>query len=398
MDQLETPSGGYVIGALLGRGGMGQVHAARHASGRRVVVKRLRDTLTFDRRLAARFGDEGRVSRRVSHPNVVRVFEHGVSADGTPFIAMEHAQGSTLRDLVLQQGPLPLARIRGLVAQLLDGLAAIHDAGIVHADIKSSNIMIDTASGADHLTIIDFGLARTRTSRAVGEEALVVGTPEYMAPEVFRGEPPTPSADLYSAAIVAYELIVGVTPFTGETTLEVLQRHLTEEVAFPAAARALISPELERVLLRALEKDPARRFPDARSFATAFDEAIGALVEVETEPVRRRRLELRDAIEAGSPEPVSVAYVALADALVADDRTLAAVRELEGALSQGQPPESAWRMEMMLAVMYHRLGNPIRARRIAMDAREHAVRSGDKLAEQRAGALMRRLMASPGRT
>jgi serine/threonine protein kinase len=274
MAQIDTQVGEYEIGALLGRGGMGQVHVARHASGRRVVVKRLRDTLSLDPRLMARLGDEGRVSRRVCHPNVVRVYEHGVSADGTPFIVMEHARGTTLRKLVLEQGPLTLARIRGLVSQLLAGLGAIHDAGIVHADIKSSNIIVDTVNGVDHLTIIDFGLARTRTSQGpANDEGIVVGTPEYIAPEMLRGEPPSVRSDLYSAAIVAYELIVGLTPFGGDDVLEVLRRQISEAVELPAAARALIPPQLERVVLRALDKEPARRYPNARSLAIAFDAA-----------------------------------------------------------------------------------------------------------------------------
>jgi serine/threonine-protein kinase len=274
MAQIDTQVGEYEIGALLGRGGMGQVHVARHASGRRVVVKRLRDTLALDPRLMARLGDEGRVSRRVCHPNVVRVYEHGVSADGTPFIVMEHARGTTLRKLVLEQGPLTLARIRGLVAQLLAGLAAIHDAGIVHADIKSNNIIVDTVHGVDHLTIIDFGLARTRTSQGqVNDDGIVVGTPEYIAPEMLRGEAPSVRSDLYSAAIVAYELIVGLTPFGGGDVLEVVRRQISEPIELPAAARALLSPQLERVVLRALDKDPARRYPNARSLAIAFDAA-----------------------------------------------------------------------------------------------------------------------------
>lgn len=274
MAQIDTQVGEYEIGALLGRGGMGQVHVARHASGRRVVVKRLRDTLSLDPRLMARLGDEGRVSRRVCHPNVVRVYEHGVSADGTPFIVMEHARGTTLRKVVLEQGPLTLARIRGLVSQLLAGLGAIHEAGIVHADIKSSNIIVDTVNGVDHLTIIDFGLARTRTSQGpANDEGIVVGTPEYIAPEMLRGEAPSVRSDLYSAAIVAYELIVGLTPFGGDDVLEVLRRQISEAIELPAAARALISPQLERVVLRALDKDPARRYPNARSLAIAFDAA-----------------------------------------------------------------------------------------------------------------------------
>jgi serine/threonine-protein kinase len=416
--QIETHNGGYELGDLLGRGGMGQVHAARHSSGQRVVVKRLRNTLALDARIAARFDDEGRVSRRVSHPNVVRVFDHGVSADGTPFIVMEHARGTTLRKLVTEVGALPLARVRGLMRQLLDGLTAIHAAGIVHADIKSNNLIVDPTATGDHLTIIDFGLARTRTSGAVFDDGVVAGTPEYMAPEVCRGGPPTIAADIYAAGVVAYELLVGITPFGGDAPLEVIQRQLSEEVALPDDAREGLSPELERVLLRALAKQPAQRFPDARGFAIAFEQAISALApeepmlpaavpitvsdlvpcgEPETPEVLARRRELYAALDDRAPDPIIVAYLGLADALLADSRTIAAVQELEGALLQlvprdGAPPRSLWRLESLLAALYERLGNSVRARRAAMDAHTHAVRGGCAVGPERTRALLRRLM------
>ena len=380
---------------------MGQVHVARHASGRRVVVKRLRDTLVPDQRFAARFGDEGRVSRRVSHPNVVRVFEHGVSADGTPFIVMEHARGTTLRRLVLDEGPLPLARIRKLIAQLLGGLAAIHDAGIVHADIKSGNLIVDADGGADHLTIIDFGLARTRTSQDAGD-GVIAGTPEYMAPEVLRGEPPTVRADVYAAAIVAYELIVGITPFGGDAPPDVLQRQLSEPIELPADARGFAAA-FEEAIAEIPARGTGEPAPGAGApGASAAGEPAPAPapepeLEPETEAVLHRRQELFEALETGRPEPIVVAYLALADTLICDDRLLAAVQELEGALvlllpSEGEPPESVWRIELLLAAMHDRIGNAIRARRVAIDAHEHAARYGSKSAARRAGALMRRLM------
>ena len=199
-----------------------------------------------------------------------------------------------------------------------------------------------------------------------------------------------------------------------------LERQLAAEVEFPAEARALISPALEAVLRRALEKDPERRYPDARSFASAFEEAICALVSdaaggqapsapTELEPpgdpgsaaVRRCRRELVAALHDGDADLVIVACLVLADALIVDNRMLAAVQELEGALGSllprcGALPRSVWRIEMLLAAMHDRLGNPIRARRAAMDAHAHAVRSGDKVAERHAGALMRRLLANRG--
>ena len=420
MAPIDTIHGEDIFSDLIGRGGMEPTRVGRYTSGHRVIVKRPRDPLPLDELNAAPSGGEGRASRRVSHPNVVRVFDHGVDADGAPSTVTEPVRGVVLRELVLREGPLPLARIRGLAWQLLDGLAAIHAAGIVHADIKCDNLIVDTTGGTDHLTIIDFGLVRA-TSRSVLGQAIVAGTPEYLAPELVRGVPPTAAADLYSAAIVIYELLVGMTPFAGGLPLEVLERQLAAPIVFPAQVRASISLMVERVLLRALEKEPQRRFPDARSFAISFDRAIGMLPggerparateavravpvrdsyrDPETEPVQRRRRDLDEALDGETPEPIVVAYLALADALIADDRMGAGLHELEGALPilrarWSEPPASLWRVESLLAAMYELLGNPVRARRVAMDAHTHAVRAGCKIAERSTRALLHRLMSS----
>ena len=403
MGQIDA-KGEYELGDLVGSGGMGQVYSARHNSGLKVVVKRVHSTLVLDEDASVRLGDEARVLRKVSHPNVVRIVDHGIGTEGRPFLIMEHARGVTLRSLISLEGPLPLARIRGLARQLLDGLAAIHDAGVVHADIKSNNVLVDTAGGTDHLTIIDFGLARTSTSRDLFEDCVIAGTPGYMAPEVFGGEQTTAAADLYSAAIVIYEMIAGVRPGAPARGAPGV-----DPSAFSRTARARISNGLEAVVMRSLALAPERRYPSARSFAAAFDREIGSVIgdrsgphpTASASPAASASPEPSCALaytSDGAPvDPVIGAYLALADALIADDRMPGAVKELEGALllltpHGTEPPAGVWRIESLLATLLARLDNLIRARRIAMEAHARAVRSGCKLAEQCTSELMDRLM------
>src|SRR4051812_10536510 len=193
--------GQYQLGEFLGQGGMGQVHAARHRSGRAVVIKRVRSTLSSDQLLAARLTDEARLLRAVSHPNVVRALDHGIGHDGRPFLVMDRAHGTPLYDVIAARGPLPHERLAAIASQLFAGLAAIHAAGIIHADLKSNNVLVDEV---DIVTIIDFGLACT-VSASPDTSDLIAGTPAYMAPEMIAGAYPTIAGDVYAAATIVYE-------------------------------------------------------------------------------------------------------------------------------------------------------------------------------------------------
>ena len=268
-----------VLEDLLGTGGMGRVYAVRHPSRPRVAVKLLREALAKDPFMVGRMADEARAARLVSHRNVVRVLDSGETADGEPFVVMEHVGGIPLGALVQREGPLPLGRIRSIAAQLLAGLAAIHRAGLVHADLKSDNVLVEATAEGDRVTIIDFGLARPlATSAARGADRLVSGTPEYMAPEQVRGEPLTAAADLYGVGVILYELLTGTTPFGGGSTAMIFERHLTEAVVPPSVRcpDRTIPAALERAVLRALEKDPAARYFDASMFAIAVERAVPA--------------------------------------------------------------------------------------------------------------------------
>lgn len=270
----------YVICDIVGEGGMGRVFRARHAVlARSVAVKLLRPALAKDPTFLRRFAAEARAASLVRHPGSVAIIDHGVCETSGPFLVMEYVGGSTLRSIVEAEGPLALRRVVGIVDQILAVLEDAHAAGIVHADMKSDNILVAaTGAGADRVKVIDFGLARQRDDDAAlaGSGDTISGTPEYLAPEVIRGRPPTAAADLYAVGIMLYELLTGGTPFAGGPAVRVLERHLRDSVVPPSLRRPdrLIPSALDRVVARALAKDPALRFPDAAAFRAALTDAL----------------------------------------------------------------------------------------------------------------------------
>jgi serine/threonine-protein kinase len=200
------------------------------------------------------------------------VIDCSVARDGTAYLVMEYVPGRSLERIIAEES-IPQPRIIDLVDQILAALGATHESGIVHADVKSDNFLVQSIDGCDHVTMIDFGLARGAGSRpcihlAYGV-AMVSGTPEYMAPEVARGKPPTRASDLYGAGVILYELLTGVTPFSGDTAAAVMIRHAYEVPMPPSWRRPdrQVAPALDRVVLRALDKRPDARFPDAATFA-----------------------------------------------------------------------------------------------------------------------------------
>jgi len=410
------PNDQYQLGALLGRGGMGQVHVARHRSGRVVAIKRVRNTLALDRVVVERLADEARLLRSVSHPNVVRALDDGTGSDGMPFLVMDRAFGTPLNQLIAQHGSLPRERIIVIASQLLAGLAAIHDAQIVHADLKSHNILVDEVN---IVTIIDFGLARAVTTTVTTND-LIAGTPAYMAPEMIAGASPSVTADIYAAGTIIYEMLTGSTPFCGHIST-ILTRQLAETVE-PPSMRALgrgISAAMDRVVLRALEPTPSARYQTVPELAAAF------IAAVDEDIVREPALANGSAVLADRPTvpalprprlrakpPVikrneSIISEALDEAhqLIRTRRAQRAVLKLEATLSELAPPidgdepicAAAWRIETVLAALYESLGKQDHARRLALVAYRHALRTGCPLAEARARSLVDRLVVRPRR-
>ena len=269
-DVLE---GGYVLRERIGHGGMGDVFLADWlATGRTVAIKALRPQLADWPTRSGQMRHEAEAARRVHSPHCVAVIEDRVPSHGMPYLVMEHVPGRSLGQLITDES-LPLARVIELFDQVLAAIGAAHASGVIHGDVKSDNLLVEHTAGTDRVTLIDFGLARidgapTRVDVEDGE-VMVSGTPEYMAPEVIRGAPPVRASDLYSAGVILYELLTGTTPFRGGSALQIMVRHAHDAV-LPPSLRAPdrdIPRAVDRVVLRALDKHPEARFPDAETFA-----------------------------------------------------------------------------------------------------------------------------------
>lgn len=263
--------GPYLLEAPLGSGGMGEVwRAVDTRLGRPVAVKLLARAAEADAQARQRFQLEARATSGLNHPNLVTVFDAG-EVDGRPFLAMELVEGQTVAALLLD-GPLPADRCRELADQALAGLSAAHEAGVLHRDLKPENLMV-RRDGI--LKILDFGLARLLRPEEglhLTRTGAVIGTPEYIAPEILRGVEPGPASDLFSLGVALYRMASGRRPFPGASSFEILTAML-ERAPDPLPE---VPEALGAVILRALEKDPARRFPDAKAMRGALEHGTPA--------------------------------------------------------------------------------------------------------------------------
>jgi eukaryotic-like serine/threonine-protein kinase len=253
----QLVAGRYEIERPLGHGAMAVVDLARDVElDRSVALKRLAENLSRDEELRARFLREGRLAARLAHPNVVRIFDVGED-DERPFIAMEYVDGETLAELVRRRGPLPAHEVAELGVQICRGLAAAHDAGLVHRDVKPQNLLL----GSNRLLKLgDFGIAVGLGGTRLTMAGTVLGTAAYLAPEQARGEEVTAAADVYGVGAVLYELLTGGPPRTPTSLADL--RHSTT-IAPPAAAPRALA----RIVMRCLAADPAARPPSPAALA-----------------------------------------------------------------------------------------------------------------------------------
>ncbi len=259
-------AGRYEILGTLGKGGMGIVYRAEDKRLDEVVaLKVLRpEVLENDPTLLQRFKEELRLARRITHKNVLRTHDFDVTQDGTPYISMEYVEGVTLKELILGKGALPAGVGLRVSKQMCAGLNAAHQQGVVHRDIKPHNMLILPETG--ELKIMDFGIARRSEMQADGgltTEGTVMGTPDYMAPEQAQGQPADFRSDIYALGVVLFEIFTGRLPFQGETLMATVLKHIQEPPPDPRKLNPRLPADLAQVILRCLEKDPARRFQRA---------------------------------------------------------------------------------------------------------------------------------------
>jgi hypothetical protein len=264
----------FKLTACIGIGGSGAVYKAdQMALGRTVAVKILNEDLSADARMIKRFRDEAMSASRLNHPNCVSIIDYGQSSDGLLYLAMEYVKGPTLTQLLVNENPLPVDRVVDITMQSLAGIEEAHLAGVVHADLKADNIIVDQRrAGVDTVKIVDFGIARLVTgAREAAEDRSISGTPEYMAPEVIGGAPPSFASDLYAVGIILYELLAEKTPFFAGSTTEILTNHLkAPPPPLGAIRRDGVPRELDAVIARALAKHPTDRYSSAAEMREAL--------------------------------------------------------------------------------------------------------------------------------
>jgi serine/threonine-protein kinase len=260
--------GPYEIRELLGAGGIGQVHAAFDMQlEREVAIKSLRPELLNDKSFVDRFHAEAKSLARLDHPNITRLYSL-FSENGNLYLVMECVRGETLEYLLKKRGGrLSVRESLAIIAQVADGLGYAHSLGIVHRDIKPANLMI-TANGA--VKIMDFGIARVRGSQRLTRDGGIIGTLAYMAPEQLRGEEADGRSDLYSLAIVLYEMLSGSVPFQADTDYELMQAHINTRPPRLSTRMGGLDGRIDASLIRALAKKPEQRFTSVREFSDAL--------------------------------------------------------------------------------------------------------------------------------
>jgi serine/threonine protein kinase len=263
--------GRYEILAPLGQGGMGIVYKARDRSLDEIVaIKVLRPDFGRDPTMALRFKSEIRLARRVRHHNVCAIHDFG-EADGLLYISMEYIEGVDLKRVVRERGALPIDRACDVLLQVAAGLQAVHDAGIIHRDLKTPNILLEKTGVA---RLMDFGIAKREDSEGgMTVTGQVVGTPEYMSPEQAQGHKVDARTDVYSLGIVAYEILTGRVPFRGETPISTILKHIHDPPPLDSPPADRLPLALREVLRRALAKSPSGRPASAGAFAEQIRQA-----------------------------------------------------------------------------------------------------------------------------
>jgi tRNA A-37 threonylcarbamoyl transferase component Bud32 len=256
----------YELGPVLGQGGMAKVYQGLDRQlGRQVAIKVLAPPFDRDREFVERFQREARAAAGLSHPNIVAVFDSG-SDDGTHYIVTELVEGETLADRLRRDGPMPQAEAVAVAVDIARALAAAHERGLIHRDIKPGNVMLRPDG---RVKVVDFGIARAAGSDTLTNTGVVLGSTAYLSPEQASGQPVDERADLYALGCVLYEMLTGRVPFSADTPIATMYRHVNEDPP-PPSTFAPIPPELEDIVMRALEKDPKRRFASALELENAL--------------------------------------------------------------------------------------------------------------------------------
>jgi len=292
-------NGQFQILQKIGSGGMGSVYKAlQPAMNRMVAVKILHPKLANRKDLVSRFRREARAMSHLTHPNTVKVYLYGELEDGSLYIVMEYLEGKNLNQTVRAEGPMPLERGLPILIQASQALEEAHHAGIIHRDLKPENIFITSQGGMkDYAKVLDFGLAKVTEremrpgSVILTQEGMVFGTPEFMSPEQAQGKPLTPASDIYSLAIILYEVLTGKLPFDAKNPMEFIQLHVTTKPK-PINERVpgrTFPPLLWTVMDKALAKRSEDRYQSGGELAHALQAVLAGATEVPPDPHAQAR-------------------------------------------------------------------------------------------------------------
>src|SRR3989304_1487892 len=294
--------GQYQVLAPLGEGGMAAVYKAYQASvDRQVALKILPRHFARPPEFTGRFEQEAKLIAKLQHVHILPVYDCG-EAEGYTYIAMPFIETGTLADLMHGQA-MPLDQVREIISQVGDALAYAHERGLVHRDVKPSNILIDHAGNC---LLTDFGTAKiVEGTPKSPQPGPIIGTPAYMSPEQIRGDKLDGRSDQYSLGIVLYEMVTGRPPFHAETPPAIFLKHLHDPLPPPSTIKPDLPEDLERVILKCLAKEPAARYPDMRAMVKALDRAIPRTREEPAEPGAGLATTLGAGTpgEAGAPPP-----------------------------------------------------------------------------------------------
>lgn len=277
-----TLAGNYEIQEVIGHGGMGVVYKARHALMDRIVaIKMLQAQLISDSMSVKRFQQESQSASRISHPNVITVYDFGISPSGQPFIVMDYLQGISLADVIKEEGQIGVERSIKILAQACDALDHAHKMGVIHRDVKPTNfVLINYDEEKDFVKVVDFGVAKLMNATPDGQRLTqageVCGSPVYMSPEQCTGGELDQRSDIYSMGIVVYETLTGKLPILGKTMVDTMSKHISEmPPTFQQARPDLYIPErLEQVVFKALAKDPNDRHQSMDELRIDLENAI----------------------------------------------------------------------------------------------------------------------------
>jgi serine/threonine protein kinase len=319
--------GRYRVGRRVARGGMATVYEALDTRlDRTVAVKVLQAGLADDADFVRRFQREARSAARLSHPNVVAVFDQGED-DGTPYLTMEYVPGRTLRQALSDEGPLSPSRALEFLDEVLQALAVAHEAGLVHRDVKPENVLLGVD---DAVKVADFGLARAvSAATSTATQGLLIGTVSYLAPEQVTHGVADARADVYAAGIMLYEMLVGAKPHEGESPIQVAYKHVNEDVPKPSRSVPGIPAFIDALVLRATARDPQVRPADARVFL---------------HHLRRARTALRDGVD----DPELTQDLTVFRRQPAHEHTLIApLEQIRAASAAALPPSSVLRPDRL---------------------------------------------------